>query len=233
MSDRPPDLTQAVVGYRAWMVAGDTLVSIGKGRQTWEREEHARCRLGHRHRAPARECECGLYAYHRLQDAILHSQYAGSELVIGAVELWGDMEVYPEGVRAGSARIIALMGPPEPWTPGTPTTYVLRGAGPRRAERAARRYGVPVLPREALVRYANDGRGAVPGSLMPSRGPLPQELRRRWPSAIGAGVAVLGAGAALSGLLDGGGWLETTFWGAALAMNLVSILLVARYARVR
>jgi hypothetical protein len=225
-----------VVGYRAWMVVGDTLVSIGKGRQTWEREEHARCRLGHRHRAPARECECGLYAYHRLQDAILHSQYAGSELVIGAVELWGDMEVYPEGVRAGSARIIALMGPPAPAHYGAPgatgPTYVLR-SGPRRAERAARRYGVPVLPREALVRYANEGRGAVPGSLMPSRGPLPHELRRGWPSAIGAGVATLGAGAALSGLLDGGGWLETTFWSAALAINLLSLLLVARYARVR
>jgi hypothetical protein len=146
----PPLLTEAIVGFRTWAIRQDgrlepvSAVSAGP----WDPGVNvARCARGHA--APQHGCTCGIYAFHTI-----HRQLR-SERLVGAIGAWGDTEVYRDGFRAGRARILALSS---------------RGRVPRRDRRAlvaaAERYGVSIVPWDALQPYAALRTGQLPASLL-------------------------------------------------------------------
>jgi hypothetical protein len=150
-----PDLFEAVLGWRCWIILGTELRSIAVG-HSWKAEETAICKRPpslyisadfanppERHVPPADGCHCGLYAYHEPWMAersrqSMEKQY-GWQVVIGAVEMWGDVLVHGTGVRAEHARVLGLAVPPgsalRPWPasyrPGLLTGLTPVEAGPR------------------------------------------------------------------------------------------------------
>jgi hypothetical protein len=125
----------------------------------------------------------------------MEKQY-GWQVVIGAVEMWGDVLVHGTGVRAEHARVLGLAVPPgstlRPWRPppaplpgqfGFPARYrsgLLTGLTP--VEAVAERYGVPAMPLGQLIEHVSEGRGKVPARLLPAAQPplpTPPEMRLR------------------------------------------------------
>ena len=111
MQATAPDLIRAVIGFRQWRLHGDELWSLhaddrwGRGLQT------ARC-LGedaHDGPAPQNGCTCGFYAWYAPTPRTASA--ATSELVGGAVALWGQVELHAHGIRAQHAMIVALALP--------------------------------------------------------------------------------------------------------------------------
>ncbi len=112
------------------------------------REEHrwdagvqtARC-TAHDHVAPQNGCTCGIYAWY---DPPARGASAGtSELVAGAVALWGQLELHARGMRAEHAVLVALALP------------LSRGAKRRRLVAAADALGVPAVPARRLATAAS------------------------------------------------------------------------------
>jgi hypothetical protein len=130
-----PDFVEPLVGYRAWRLAGDALVPWSAGLAgTWTPGvNQARCLHAAndpRHAPPVADCSCGLYALAGVDDDRLrHDRDA-----VGAIVAWGDVEVHATGFRAQYAAVVALALP-------APMA-------------AARRYGVPLVPRADLVAAA-------------------------------------------------------------------------------
>jgi hypothetical protein len=192
-----PDLFEPVLGWRCWIVVGSSLRSIAMS-HVWQAEEQAVCKraetdLYHspwygetpaRHAAPADYCACGLYAYHDPWSAENHrrklAETRGWQVVMGAVEMWGNVLVHGTGVRAEHARLLGLAMPP-PGAPSPAFPYPLSnrpgrlGWGwPTPVETIAKRYGVPALPLPELIERVSEGRGAVPVRLFPAtQPPLP------------------------------------------------------------
>jgi hypothetical protein len=157
-----PDLIDPVIGYRLWSVRGDRLYSPFHG-DIWDDVElAARCESTAHDLAdvPAPGCGCGLYAYY---DQPPRSSAATRDLVIGAVVLWGQMQLHSAGMRASHARIVGLALPPT-------------NATKRRQLVAAAAYlEVPAVPFRRLKAVA-DGFGApTPAAMRPPRTPLPWE----------------------------------------------------------
>jgi hypothetical protein len=109
-----PDLIRPVIGFRQWRLHDGVLRSIWTD-DTWDHGFlRARCRAdafdccaGPRE-APDPGCTCGVYAWHR---QVPIGASATRELVAGAVALWGAIEIHAIGMRAQSARIVALSLP--------------------------------------------------------------------------------------------------------------------------
>lgn len=164
MSARSPDFVEPVVGFRAWRLADDgelvpwTVTSAGgwvPGVNT------AACHIARfalamgdgprrtpRHRPPAATCMCGLYALHDVDDPRIAP---GDGSALGAIVAWGDLEVHATGFRAEHACVVALALPER------------AGPGERdRLERAARRYGVPLVPRLHLEAAAREHGAPLP-----------------------------------------------------------------------
>jgi hypothetical protein len=173
---RAPDLIEPVIGYRQWTVEGNVLRSPFR-RVHWRNpvaRAHcnlslARFALGHEpHDAPHPDCDCGIYALHNPRGG-LHT--VGDECPVwGAVALWGRIEAHDGGMRAQTARIVALADDPD--------------TGPaqrRRMRRVARTLGVEVAPlRDLEAAAAHHGRPLAPGLLpapSPSR-PFEIDVRR-------------------------------------------------------
>ena len=57
------------------------------------------------HGAPAPGCSCGIYAFEHPSHDLATVDYRG---VTGAVSLWGNVEVHPNGMRAQHASVEAL-----------------------------------------------------------------------------------------------------------------------------
>jgi hypothetical protein len=184
-----PDLFEPVLGWRCWVIAGSTLRSVAIP-HSWEAEETAVCKRTAplyvsagpppaSHAAPAGDCHCGLYAYHdpwmaERSRQNMEKQY-GLQVVVGAVEMWGDVLVHGTGVRAEHARVLGLAVPPgsalRPW-PASYRPGLLTGLTP--VEAAAERYGVPAMPLGQLIEHVSEGRGRVPARLLPAvQPPLP------------------------------------------------------------
>lgn len=141
-----PLLTEALPGFRAWRVGHDGRLWAASADAQWEPGVNvARC--VHGHDAPKGSCRCGLYAFHHL-----HRQLA-REPVIGGIAAWGDMEVHRDGFRAGRATVLALADD-------------MRFRGELR--RAVERYGVPIVPRDALLPVVAERCGLLPPSLVAS-----------------------------------------------------------------
>ena len=177
----PPDFLEPVVGYRAWSLSDEgelvpwTLVSAG----AWVSGVNtAVCHIRRfaaevgdpslsrrrRHRPPAADCMCGLYALHDATDPRIAPSRAGA---LGAIVAWGDIEVHATGFRAEHACVVALALP--------------LGASPvehERLRRAAARYRVPLVPQAQLAATAHEH-----GSPLPAFSRLPDHRR----SGVGLG----------------------------------------------
>jgi hypothetical protein len=144
--DRPPDLTEPVLGYRAWRLdsRGWGLRSLSRQFRWSRRTLVAGCPHGGGHgdhAAPVERCRCGIYALHEPR---LRSR---DELVGGAVALDGRVLVYENGLRAERATVIVLAyDGDEPQPP---------------LARTARALDVELVPFSALIAAAG-ARGAVP-----------------------------------------------------------------------
>ena len=157
-----PDLIRPVVGFRQWDLSSDGLRSPFHG-DVWDRTElHASCARSRHDLAdvPATECGCGVYAYYSQPP---RSATATWNTVIGAVVLWGAIELHAMGMRAEHARIVGLALPLPGW---------------RKRQRLitiAEQLQVPAVPLRQLAAVA-DGHGApMPPRLRPSGLAVPWE----------------------------------------------------------
>lgn len=112
------DLEGPVVGFRLWYavdkpwrhpsIYDGRLRSIGSDCHWTSDTVVARCNNRHPHTAPALGCDCGLYAYDRLDTAKLYEEEFDSRfdgvLVMGAVLLWGRVN-YAEVVHRYSDKL--------------------------------------------------------------------------------------------------------------------------------
>lgn len=175
MSDRCPDLTQRVVGYRHWIVKDGRLCpAAARAQPPWRPgANEARCatelaqalhatkrerpksmdpKLIGAHDAPHPDCFCGLYAYHapELSDYGHHGQE--NPAVLGAVVGWGRIAVHKDGWRAQHAEVVALACE----------------RGDERIIEAAARYGVPVVHPVELPEVAAEHGSPVPVQMRPA-----------------------------------------------------------------
>lgn len=92
---RAPDLVEPVLGYRAWQVNQDGVLGSLAWMHAWpEGVTTAECVRGkrdHRHRAPVHNCDCGIYAYTRLDSRLLAFN------CIGVIAAWGAIELHERG----------------------------------------------------------------------------------------------------------------------------------------
>jgi len=215
MTSPAPDFLQAVVGYRAWHVEPDgrlrpwTFTAL-----PWERgANEAVCARDVRHQPPVADCMCGLYALTDPGDRRLDFR---ADQAVGAIAAWGDMEVHRTGFRAQHACITALALPDR-------ADHDQRVA----LERAAERYGVPLVAPERLSAEALRHGAPLPDDLW---GPepvwpagRPRESDRVAPAAPAVDPAAFGTGS--RGIaLDAHLWVET-------ALGAVVVGLTAALAR--
>lgn len=114
----------------------------------------ARCDQGKDHEAPAPDCECGLYAYHSLQEL------GPDDGVIGVVAAWGRLEVHHDGFRAERARILAL---------ARTDCEVFEPETFRHIEAVAARYHLPLVPLRQLESVGMEHGSPVPPRFRPDR----------------------------------------------------------------
>ena len=122
----------------------------------WQRGDHtARCLAVVRHQdpPPAKGCACGFYA--RYTPPPRGASAATSDLVAGAVALWGRIELHAHGMRAEHARVVALALP-----------YSL-GVKRARTVAAAAALGIPAVPARRLVDAAVEHGAVIPRSMQP------------------------------------------------------------------
>jgi len=159
-----PLYLEPVIGYRSWWAHRDTYSLNGRITQSpWASEEKttAYCDqvsafwrgkhdssyiLPPDHEVPHEDCSCGLYAFHRLPDAI--RDYGGGPCgIVGAAVFWGEIVVHTAGFKAQYGRPIALVDHRKRDRPddiGWPTIL----------ENVIQRYNIPVLPYDLLEDYA-------------------------------------------------------------------------------
>jgi hypothetical protein len=107
-----PDLMEPVHAFRDWRVSPEGLTSPRTGVAWSSRELAAECRprtpedlVRPAHRAPGRDCSCGIHAYFRPGYETSKVDFLG---VTGIITAWGEIEVHHEGIRAEFARVEAL-----------------------------------------------------------------------------------------------------------------------------
>jgi len=147
---KAPDLILPVVGFRAWRLGANRLLSPYIPCRWEGRTMHAECYDANRtllrgqgwldapHASPDPHCQCGIYAYHRPGLRAYYGEFAWAEGIIAA---WGRVEVHADGFRAEHARVEAL-APPE------------RGYGAGAVAEAAQALGVPLLAAGELEAFA-------------------------------------------------------------------------------
>lgn len=162
-----------VIGYRSWYTDDRPdqpfLKSIVQNNH-WEKQNEARCmRPAHWHRGPAPGdgCECGLYAFHGLEQAF---GYSGKKGVTGIVRGWGLTRIHRDGWRAQYAEVLAIIEPkpPEPTAPGwvhAQGDWVTRHRD--LARQAAEYYQVPLIPYQAAEVMASEFGKFVPEEIRP------------------------------------------------------------------
>ena len=160
-----PDLAAPVVGFRAWRLGRDRLLSPYIPCRWEGRTMHAECYDANRsltrgqgwldepHESPDRRCQCGIYAYHRPGLRAYYGEWAWAE---GIITAWGRIEVHADGFRAEHARIEALARPDL-------DTAAVRAT----IEQVAADLGVPLLARHELADAAARYGGTLPPSLLP------------------------------------------------------------------
>jgi len=160
-----PDLVEPVVGFRAWKVIDDRLLSPYIPCRWDGPVMHAECYPANRsllrgegwldapHASPHPACQCGIYAYHQPGAQAYYGEWLWVE---GAVTVWGRLEVHRDGLRAEHARVEALALPDE-------------RDGARRAAAAAvsARLGVRLVERDTMVATTAQVGAPLPRALLP------------------------------------------------------------------
>ena len=160
-----PDLVEPVVGFRAWRVIDERLLSPYIPCRWDGRIMHAQCYPANRsvvferrgwldepHEVPHPSCQCGIYAYHRPG---VRATYGEFDWLEGIVTVWGRIEAHRDGLRAAHARVEALALPPAGEARRRTSAHAIAARlGVELVERgdlaqAAARYGAPLTP--ALV----------------------------------------------------------------------------------
>jgi hypothetical protein len=145
--DRPADLVERVLGFRAWRLDSRGLVSATAPTRWSQRTLVAQCPRGGGHHgahaAPVACCRCGIYALHEPEPRLL----SRGGLVWGAVAVDGRVLLYRDGLRGERATVLVL-------------AYAGDGPQPDLA-RAARALDVELVPFSALIAAAG-ACGAAP-----------------------------------------------------------------------
>jgi hypothetical protein len=151
-----PDLIVPLVGFRQWRLAPGGLASVYDGASWPDGCLSARCDRGHSPEAvPANDCSCGVYAYY---DPCPRTASAGtSDLIGGAVVVWGRIEAHIYGMRGSHARIVALELP------------ITRGRKRRAVIETAELLGVPAVPHRALKAVALEHGEVLAPALRPKK----------------------------------------------------------------
>jgi hypothetical protein len=159
-----PTYASAALGFRCWSLSGTTLRSVGVGLSAW----HPGTNVGYcsEHTEPEQECQCGLYAYHSLGDAL--DLTVDGDLV-GVVAARGALQVHAEGFRSEQAVIIALAIPHR-----SPSQAVQL-----QALAVAERYGVPLVALDQLAALGAQFAEPVPLDERPLPQPQPSRVRPR------------------------------------------------------
>lgn len=107
-----PDLLHPVYAFRDWRLTADGLTSPRTGVRWPGPVLTAECRprtpeslIRPPHRAPGRDCSCGIHGYFQPGYDTSKVDYRG---VTGIIRVWGEVELHHEGVRAQFARVEAL-----------------------------------------------------------------------------------------------------------------------------
>jgi hypothetical protein len=152
-SVRAPDLIEPVVGFRAWRLDDDFLLSPSTD-EWWPpgTELAARCLRGtHLEPAPAHDCDCGIYAYYEAYTSATWYATRPADSIPGAVLAWGRIEASYAGMRAQFARLLCLGLPP--WADRARKRHIYAGAT---------RLGIQVTPLKDLARVAADAGQPIP-----------------------------------------------------------------------
>jgi hypothetical protein len=155
MDATAPDLIRAVIGFRQWRLRGAQLWSL-RTEDRWDRGAHTAHCLGAGHHegpAPHQGCTCGLYAWYGPPPRTASA--ATSDLVGGAVAMWGKVELHARGMRAEHAMVVAL---------ALPLSW---GAKRRRIMSAAAALEVPAVPARRLKRAALEHGDLIPKAMRP------------------------------------------------------------------
>jgi hypothetical protein len=168
-----PDLIRAVIGFRQWRLRGSELWSL-RAEDRWERGVlTAHCLGGAHHDGPAPHngCTCGFYAWYAPTPRTASA--ATSDLVGGAVALWGKIELHAKGMRAEHAMVIALA---LPFSWGSKRRRIRAAAATleaaavpaRRLKASAREHG-ELIPRAMRPPDLTPNKRAAPGEPAPAR----------------------------------------------------------------
>jgi hypothetical protein len=151
-----PDLAVALVGFRQWRLTPDGLTSMYDGTPWSGGMLTARCDRGHGDdEVPVKECSCGVYAYY---DPCPRTASAGtSDLIGGAVVVWGRIEAHIYGMRGKHARIVAVELP------------LSRGRKWRAVTEQAERLGVQAVPHRSLKARALEHGEVLDRALRPKK----------------------------------------------------------------
>jgi hypothetical protein len=155
--DGAPDLINPLIGFRQWRLAERTLNSMFSHTHWPDAHATARCRIG-RHEptyAPEKSCTCGIYAYY--EPCPRTASAMTSDLLGGAVILWGRIEIHATGMRAQHARIVGLELP------------LSRGRKRRAVVQAAECLGIPAVSHRELTAVALAHGMPLQRSLRPPR----------------------------------------------------------------
>jgi hypothetical protein len=154
--DLAPDLIVPLVGFRQWRLADGALTSMYDSAPWVDARITARCEVGHDpSEVPVKDCSCGVYAYY--DPCPRTASAATSDLIGGAVVLWGRIEAHIYGMRGKHARIVALELP------------LSRGRKRRAVIEAAERVGVPVVPHRSLKSVALEHGAILQPALRPKK----------------------------------------------------------------
>ena len=152
-----PDLIEPIVGFRHWRLVEGELSSMFS-MTAWQKSQMtARCTFGNHDPAqtPSPDCTCGIYAYY--EPCPRTASAMSSDLVGGAVVVWGRVEAHATGVRAEHARIVALDLPR------------IRARKRKAVSRIAEQFGIRAVPHGGLKAEAMAHGTTLPTSLRPPR----------------------------------------------------------------
>lgn len=177
-----PDLLQPVYAFRDWRITADGLTSPRTG-VLWPgpvlaAECHPRTAeslIQPPHRAPGRDCSCGIHGYFRPGYETSKVDYQG---VTGIIRVWGEVELHQDGVRAEFARVAAL---------GVYARWTVRQKAA--VSEVAGELGVDLVDLHDLEAAASRYATAVPTDLVPAAG---QSRRRRGLPAPTSRVLIFG-----------------------------------------
>jgi hypothetical protein len=153
--DAAPDLITAVIGFRQFRVTDGELWSA-RADYRWHRGAHTAVCLADLHHGaavPAKGCTCGFYA--RYTPPPRTASAMTTDLVAGAVALWGRIELHAHGMRAQHASVVALALPLSRW------------GKRRRTIAAAEPLGIPAVPARRLVAATAEAGRIIPKAMRP------------------------------------------------------------------